>query len=131
MNLLNYGGALAGGATVVLSPSSLAAGRSIFTTPASNRFLPQTVTFITQPVRKDAKGNMEGRAAIQTYLNLNVDAEEGCCSTQSSYVAFDTGIRIGGLATDAQIVEALNYHIALAAGTAFNSLVRYGSIPSS
>lgn len=129
MNLLNKGGTMTGGSTVVLTPAGLyAGGKASFTTPNHTRLEPQTVDYlVTQAV---ATKNSPGvaRAGLKIAF-ANRETAEGCCTVEAGTVIIDIGVRWPLNQPEAVLDDVLSYLPALVSSAAFSDAVKKGVLP--
>jgi hypothetical protein len=130
MNLLNKGGTMTGGATVVLTPAGLyAGGKASYTTPDHTRLEPQVIDFlVTQAV---AKGTDPGVARSGLKIAFaNREQAEGCCTVQPGTVIIDVGLRWPLAQPEAVVDGAIAYLQALVFSTAFVDALKKGVLPT-
>lgn len=131
MDLLNKGGTMTGGATVVLTPAGLyAGGKASYTTPDHTRLEPQVIDFlVTQAV---AKGTDPGvaRSGLKIALASRVETE-GCCDVQAGTVIIDVGLRWPLSQPESVVDDAIDLLQALVFNAAFTDALKKGILPIS
>lgn len=132
MNVLNVGGTMTGGATVVLSASGLyAGGKASFTTPDHTRLNPQIVDFLVTPMQN--AGNADpgvARSGLKVSFASRV-TEEGCCTPRTGSVIIDVGFRWPLSQPDTVRDDAIELMQALWFNTSFLASLRNGTLPVS
>lgn len=129
MNLLNEGGTLTGGATMVLTPAGLyAGGKASFTTPSHTRLTPQVVDFLVTQASTTKNDAGTARSGLKIALANRVESE-GCCDVQSGTVIIDVGLRWPLSQPEAIVDDAISLLQALVFNTAFVDALKKGVLP--
>jgi hypothetical protein len=129
MNLLNKGGTLTGGATVVLTPAGLyAGGKASYTTPNHTRLEPETIDFLVTPATTTKTDPGVARSGLKIAFANRV-TEAGCCGAQAGTVIFDIGMRWPLSQPSTVVDDAIQYLQALVFSTAFVDALKKGVLP--
>jgi hypothetical protein len=131
MNLLNVGGSMTGGTTVVLSPAGLSAGgKASFTAPNHTRLEPEVIDFLVTPVKATSASDPGvARSGLKIAFANRVESE-GCCGVQAGTVIFDVGMRWPLSQPEAVLDSAIQYLQALVFSTAFVDALKKGVLPT-
>jgi hypothetical protein len=129
MNLLNYGGTMTGGSTVVLTPAGLyAGGKASYTTPSHERLTPQVVDFLVTPAVTSKSEPGTARSGLKVALANRVESE-GCCNVQPGTVIIDVGFRWPLSQPESLVDDAIKYLQALVFTSAFVDACKKGTLP--
>lgn len=131
MNLLNVGGTLTGGSTVVLTPAGLyAGGKASFTTPTHTRLEPEVIDFLVTPAKTSKTDPGVARSGLKISLANRVE-EEGCCTVNAGTVIIDVGVRWPLGQPEAILDAAIQKLQALVFSQAFIDGAKKGVLPVS
>lgn len=127
MNLLNVGGTLTGGTTVVLHPAGVSAGGTSYVTAAHTRLKQELIQF-------SQSGSGTGAAPVaRTGLKITLadrSVEEGCCTVTEGAIIADLGLRWNLNQTTAQATRMLDLLRATVASDAFEDAFLKGLLPT-
>lgn len=130
MNLLNVGGTLTGGSTVVLTPAGLSSGgKASYTTPEHSRLNPQVIDYLVKTPVTTSKDPGVARSGLKVALANRVEAE-GCCNVQAGTVIIDVDARWPLSQPESLVDDAIELVRALVMSTAFADAIKKGVLPT-
>lgn len=127
MNLLNVGGSLTGGSTVVLHPAGVSAGGTSYVTAAHTRQKQELIQF-----SQSANGSQQAPVA-RTGLKITLadrEVAEGCCTVTEGSIIADLGIRWNLNQSVTQAQRMLDLLRATVSSTQFGEAFLKGLLPT-
>ena len=125
MNLLNVGGSLTGGSTVVLTEVSASSGKVRFAFPDNTRLAVRTLEVSAS---SSAKGsNPTGHTGVKLSFGDRM-VEEGCCTVKTGTHFVDIGVRTALDQPEALVDDIIEAARAYVCSTHFESVVKTGVI---
>lgn len=133
MNLLNVGGTLTGGTTVALTPAGISPGRSVFVGPDHSRNRTDVVTLTANSTPSNAKTGAAGVGRIGTQMkqSIPIAPADGCCTSATAEIQFDTSVKVNSLADDTALDAAIDRYRALVYTAAWKTAVKSLILPQS
>lgn len=127
MDILNVGGTLTGGATLIATEAAASGGKSLFTLPGHSRLEVRTLELSTNT--DSARGtNPVGRAAVKVVFGNRI-TEDGCCTVKSGNHIIDLGVRYA-LTQDVSVLDdCIDVVRAFVFSDEFEAMVKSGVVP--
>lgn len=126
---ITTGATLTGGSTVALSPAGVMPGKSVFVGPDHTRSEPNTVEWTVSGSAINAKPGQKARTGLKITF-VDRETAEGCCSTETTDVIIDLGVRASYNVPTAVIDKAIDYLQGLVFTAAFENAVKKALLPS-
>lgn len=129
-SLLNVGGSLTGGTTVVLTNAGqgATAGKSAFYTPTHTRLAAREVDFYVGAAKTTLSDPGVARAGARVMF-ANRDNVDGCCTVKAGSVIIDINARWSLNQPDTLVDDAIKYALSLVASPQFLDAIKKGVLP--
>ncbi|DAD50914.1 coat protein [ssRNA phage SRR5467091_9] len=126
---VTIGASLTGGSSVALSPAGVTPGRSTYVAPGHTRLEPKTVEFYSSAPVTTAANPGVARSGMKISLASRT-SEEGCCTVQAGFVAFDIGFRWHLNQPESLVDDAIEYLQGLVFTAGFANAMKAGILPT-